>query len=696
MKQQHYVVQSLAEVQSVIDKITLHGKRFGFDVETDSLDWRNCNITCSQLSYKDDNGVFHGYMIPHGFKRIKEVLFRFVPQGENPLTEVVEDVEGNIDFVQTIQLLKQLFTDKEATATGSNLKYDFLVCLHYDPTIEFKLQVMDTTLSAALLHKTFMGLKENVMQEFQHSMLTFEDHFGGDASRSMLVDMKYMADYCVPDVTYGLALALEHERQLKVLESDTIHNKKYKLWSVIENPNVIYLAYMEFFGITLDCDAVRSMDGVLTKRLSDLEAQIYEEANATPNDFSIGSSKELVEFFLLKHKHWSTDDTERTAGPQQYSCDGPTLLKFSESGKSTDVGQSVATLIIQHRKLSKLISTYMSLPDIVDENKRLHTSFTQLFTVSARLSSRSPNLQNIPARSEEGRELRKAFIAQKGYRLCVADYSNAELRITAHLTGDDLMLDAFINNKDLHEETAKGLGLVSPSLIESYHNGTASKDEKIQYKDSRGVGKTFNFAVGYGAGPHKLRAQLNQGRKAKDKFTLKQVTKFKELFWQTYSGYAKWREDNVKFVKRTGFARGPFGYTQDFRKAVKNREFFDNAANNFPVQNTAGAAIKLAQANILRRIFDSGWFIVHKSQLDLPQYRKYKTQLLAAMQGQDFAHVIKPLLQVHDELILECLDVEEIVELTKQIMSEEMTAAAKLKIPLPAEAGSGYNWLEAK
>lgn len=694
MQQTRTIIKSLADLDTFIAKIVENGKRFSYDVETDSLDWRTCVVTCSQLAYQDKLGIYHGCMIPHGFQYIKEVLFRLVPKGEEPLTEVREPVSGQIPFKQALQRLKRLFEDKQADCSGSNLKYDFLVSLQADPTIVFQCKVRDTVLSSALMHKPSNGLKENVMLEFQHRMLTFDDQFGGDASRSMLVPMEYMSEYCIPDVIYGLALANRHEEQLKALEQDSIHNKKYKLWTTVENPNVIYIAYMEFFGITLDCNHVRSMDTGLKARLEDLERQIYEAAGATPSDFSLSSATELIDFFLIKNKHWSEKDTEPTASSQKFKCDSPTLLKFSESNNSTEIGQEVAHLIIQQRKLEKLITTYMSLPDLVDEYNRLHTSFTQVFTASFRLSSRGPNLQNIPARSEDGRELRKAFISACNYRLVVADYSNAELRITAHITRDPLMLDVFINDKDLHEETAKGLGLISPELVEKVHKKTATKDESLVYKDGRGTGKTFNFATGYGAGVPKLRSQLNQGRK--QKFSLKQVSRFKDLFWQTYAGYAKWRTDNVNYVKRTGFARSPFGYTQDFRSKVRARDFFDNQANNFPVQNTAGGMIKLAQANILRQVIEDGWFLVRREQLDLPQYSAYKDKFLKIMQDNDYIHVVKMLLQVHDELVMECVDIPEIVEYTKQLISSEMTNAARLCIPCPAEAGSGYNWLEAK
>lgn len=682
------IVTSYKHLQIIVDNILANKLTFAFDCETTSLDIKEAKVVCFQLGWKQD-GNYYGCMIPVGFEEIVEVQFRLVPKGENPLTEIRKRRDNQLEVVPTLEILSQLLSNPALICCGSNLKYDFLVALKYKPDLVLRCQVRDTTLSAALMHKPSLGLKENTLLSLGIQMATFEESFGDDATRLPTCLPDHVAKYAIPDVTCALQLVDCHTSEMTKLLDDPVHNKKLKIWTEIECPNVIYLAYMEHFGIELDCDHIRSMEKELKSILKDTEERVYAACGATLADFSITSSTQLVEYFIIKHKHWSPKDTEETKGTQQYVCDGPTLQRFAESRNSTEIGTECATLIGEYRKLDKLISTYMCLPDDVDALYRLHTEFTQVFTDSFRLSSRRPNLQNIPARGDRGREMRKAFRAARGYRLVVADYSNAELRITAHITGDEKMLMAFRDNRDLHEMTAEGIGLITIDLKDDIKNKVATNDQKYAYKDGRSVGKTFNFAAGYGAGVPKLTAQLNLGRKKK--FTIKQVTKFKDDFWKTYSGFADWKERNFEYVSRTGFSRSPFGYTNDFRHEIKRGLFYKNAANNFPIQNTAGAMIKLAQANILKRIMEDGKFLVPLDTLDAELQVKVKH---LAVNGK--IHLVKPLLQVHDELVIEVIDVPELVEYTKNLVSTEMTKAANLRIPCPADATSGYNWYDAK
>jgi DNA polymerase-1 len=689
-------VWNLAEVKSFIQEIKRFGKVFSFDTETTSLEWRTADCITAQLSYEDDQGIVHAIMIPFQFEEVKESWFQLVAKGENPFKVVYQKIPGQLDILETFDLIAELIEDADATCGGSNLKYDYLILLKYRPHTVIRCQSRDTMLSAALMHKPSMGLKENVLLSFGYKMATFTETVG-DAEKTRYIDPALLLPYATDDVVWGLKLAKLHEKELQALTSDPIHGKKLKIWKEVECPNVAYLTYMEFFGIRLDIPTVKSMDKEFQSMLHEIEEQFYEVAGCNADAVSMTSAKDLVQYFILTHKHWSTKDAVATDSSQQYKVDAQALEKFAESRHSSDVGSQCASLLSQHRKLSKLVTTYMSMPDLCDENGRLHTSFSQAFTTSYRLSSSNPNLQNIPVRSAEGRRLRQAFIAAPKHKLVVADLSNAELRITASITGDAKMLETFNNNLDLHEITAIGLGLITRELCEKVHNGTATKEELLLYKIARSeLAKTFNFAAGYGASNGKLLVQLNaKKKKNEDKYTLKQVAAFKDAFWETYSGYAQWRKDFIKQVQSCGFARSPFGYTADYRKEIKEGAYYNNSALNFPIQNTAGGWIKLAQANILKRIMQENLFMVTKDTL---QHLPASTQALALelLKGKTHIHLIKPLLQIHDELIMECIDDPYIVNICKEIVSHEMTHPAKLKVPLPAEAGCGYNWLEAK
>lgn len=427
---------------------------------------------------------------------------------------------------------------------------------------------------------------------------------------------------------YGLDLKAPCCSILKLfaeLKVKTISDASYKVYQNIELPLVSVLFDMEVVGFKIDTQMIDALNKKYAVIIDELSEEIYELAG---EKFNINSPKQLGEILFEK--------LGLPSGKKK-STSAEVLEKLS-------LIHPIVTLILEYRKISKLQSTYIvGMQKMLDENHRLHTVFKQALTTTGRLSSTEPNLQNIPVRTTEGREIRKAFIAGKGRKLVVADYSQIELRLMAHMSGDENLIRDFNSNKDIHTATASKVFGVPV--------------EEVTH-DMRRNAKAVNFGIIYGISDFGLSESVG--------CSVLQARTFIEKYFEGYSKVKEYMDKTVKSAKENGYVETLSGRRRiipELKSPVYTiRTFGERAAMNMPLQGTASDIIKLAMIEVFENI------------------SKFKDSSL--------------ILQVHDELIIDCpeKDAEEIAEIVKSSMEKVF----KLSVPLIAEVGIGDNWLEAK
>ncbi len=400
----------------------------------------------------------------------------------------------------------------------------------------------------------------------------------------------------------------------------------------IEIPLIEVLANMEWCGIAIDVARLAQLSGEFGAELSRIERAIYEQAGT---EFNINSTQQLRHVLFEKLQLPVIKKTKTGA-----STDAAVLAQL------TGMGFEVPQLLLSYRELSKLKSTYVDvLPESVDPlTKRVHTSFNQTGATTGRLSSSNPNLQNIPVRTSRGELIRECFVPSEGYRFVVADYSQIELRVLAHLSQDSRFIAAFASGEDIHRETA---AVVFDVPVEDVT------------QDMRARAKTINFATIYGQGAFALARQLD--------ITQEEAKDFIRLYFERFAGVRKFLDDTVDQARTQGYVETIFGrrrYIPELRDPNHNvRAFGERTAMNSPMQGSAADLIKIAMINLARQLKEE--------------------ELRATM-----------LLQVHDELVLE-VPVSEIDEVPEMVRSQ-MERAGQLSVPLVAEIGIGSNWLDAK
>jgi DNA polymerase-1 len=412
-----------------------------------------------------------------------------------------------------------------------------------------------------------------------------------------------------------------------------IENDMLALYNDVEIPLVDVLVDMEREGVKIDTEALKQYSTDLSRQRDDIEKQIYEQAGIT---FNISSPKQLGEVLYEKLK--VTDKPPLTA-TKQYSTAEEVLQKLSDR-------HQIIPLILEYRSLSKLVSTYLdSFPKLIDPaSGRLHTIYNQAVTATGRLSSSNPNLQNIPIRTERGREIRRAFVARDAdYSILAADYSQIELRIIASLSRDEHLTDAFKKHYDIHKATAAKI----------YH---IDIDEVT--KEQRRNAKSVNFGIVYGISAFGLSEQLSIPRK--------EAAALIEEYFQQYPAIKKYIDDNVAFAREHGYAQTLLGrrrYLYDINSRNAGlRQFAERNAVNMPIQGTSADMIKIAMIRIWSRF----------KELNLRS---------------------KMILQVHDELVFDVYNPE--LEDVKEIVRSEMLNALPLTIPVEVGIDVGKNWLEA-
>jgi DNA polymerase I len=523
--------------------------------------------------------------------------------------------------------LRALLEDPGVPKVAQNAKYDLLVLRRAGVTLSGL--VSDTMLASYVLDpgRRSHGLDLLALEFLDHTMTSYEDLCGKGKQQLPydVVPISCARDYSCEDadVTWQL-----EQRFRPQLEAQQI----YELYRDIEVPLVGVLADVEWAGIEIDVPWFASLKERFARERQRVEQEIYKSAGG---EFNINSNPQLREVLF-----------ERLALP---------ILKKTATGPSTDAsvlqelaeaGHELPVLLMEYRELSKLESTYIdALPQAVNPHTgRVHTSFNQTVAATGRLSSTEPNLQNIPIRRELGRDIRRGFIPRKGWTFLAADYSQIELRLLAHLSGDPAFVQAFRSGGDIHRQTAALIFDVPLDQVTS---------------EMRGRAKTINFATIYGQGPHALSRQL--------KITHAEAKEFIERYFERFQRVREYLDSMVEYAREHGYVETIFKrrrYVPELRDRNFNiRAFGERTAANSPIQGSAADLIKIAMIRIHERLASE--------------------RLSARM-----------LLQVHDELVFEVPGPE--LEVVQTLVRNEMEHAASLSVPLVVDVGTGRNWLETK
>lgn len=527
-----------------------------------------------------------------------------------------------------IHIFKPFFENETIEKVGQNIKYDILMLRNYGICIKGKL--FDTMIAHYLINPELRhGMDYMAENYLKYKTIPIEQLIGprGKNQGSMRdVELKTISDYACEDADITLRLK-------NILEKELVKNNLEKLFYDIETPLIYILADMEWTGVKLDLNALSELSSILNDELSQIEKEIITIAGV---DFNVNSPKQTGEVLFDRLKIADKPKKTRTG---QYSTSEEELEKLRTK-------HPIIEKILEQRGLKKLLSTYIdAFPQLINSKSgKIHTSFNQTVAATGRLSSTNPNLQNIPIRDERGRAMRKVFIPENDASLFVSsDYSQIELRIMAHLSGDPNMVEAFKNNSDIHTATASKVFKVPMEAV------TGNMRDKA---------KTANFGIIYGITPFGLSQRLNIPRgEAKDLI---------DEYFVMFPDVKKYMDESIERAREAGYVETICGRKRilpdiNSRNAVV-RGYAERNAINAPIQGSAADIIKLAMIRIFNRM----------NQENLKA---------------------KMILQVHDELNFN-VPIEEL-EQVKKIISEEMENAVELNVPLKTDIGVGKNWLEA-
>lgn len=545
-----------------------------------------------------------------------------------PLTHDYEDAPKQLNIHAVLERLKPILEDKNVSKCGQNLKYDWHVLQNHG--IELKGIQFDTMLESYTLNSvaTRHNMDDLALKYLNHRTIHFEEIAGKGKKQLTFnqIDIETAAPYAAEDADITLQL---HQTLWKQLEAES--NLK-KVFTDIEMPLMPVLAHMERNGVLLDTDMLAIQSEEIGKKLTELEQKAHLIAGEV---FNLNSSKQL-QVILFENLELPIIKKTPKGAP---STAEPVLAELAEQGHEMPI------LILEYRSLAKLKSTYTdSLPKQVDPNtRRVHTSYMQAVASTGRLSSTEPNLQNIPIRSAEGRRIRQAFITRPGYKMVAADYSQIELRIMAHLSGDAGLLKAFAEGKDIHQATAAEIF------------GIPLEDVTTEQRRSA---KAVNFGLIYGMSAFGLAKQLNVGRNLAQEYI--------DLYFSRYPGVLHYMQDTKDQAKETGYVETLLGrrlYLPDINaRNGQLRQYAERTAINAPMQGTAADIIKTAMIQIEAWLETCGFDI-------------------------------QMIMQVHDELVFEVA--EDQLEAVKAEIKTLMESALELKVPLIVEIGEGNNWDEA-
>ncbi len=577
---------------------------FAFDLETTSLNYMEAEIVGCSFAIEPGKAAY--LPVAHNYSGAPQQLDR---------TKVLEQ-------------LKPLLEDPRYPKLGQHIKYDMNVLGRYD--IELEGVAFDSMLESYVLESTASrhDMDTLALKYLGHKTIHYEDVAGKGAKQVTFdqVAIEPATDYAAEDADVTLRL---HQTLWPKLEAIPSLANVFK---AIEMPLMPVLSRMERRGVKLDVAMLNKQSKQLAKRLKELEQAAHESAGEA---FNLGSPKQLQAILFEKQ---GLPVVSKTAKGQPSTAE-------SVLQELADQGYELPQRVLEWRGLSKLKSTYTDkLPEMIHpDSGRVHTSYQQAVAATGRLSSTEPNLQNIPVRSEEGRRIRKAFVPEQGYRMLAADYSQIELRIMAHLSGDKGLLDAFKNGEDIHRATAAEVFGVALDKVSS---------------EQRRSAKAINFGLIYGMSAFGLGRQLGIGRG--------EAQQYVDRYFDRYPGVKQYMDDIREKAREQGYVETVYGrrlYLPEINTSNHTRrQYAERTAINAPMQGTAADIIKRAMITL-----DS---VIEKDQLP-----------------------IWMIMQVHDELVFEVRD-DAVDEATK-VIRDNMVKAAELSVPLEVDVGVGDNWDEA-
>ena len=528
---------------------------------------------------------------------------------------------------QVVDIFKPLYEDEHILKIGQNLKYDLEVLRNYH--VELKGQLWDTMIAHYLIQPELHHNMDYMAEVYLHyKTIHIDELIGpkGKNQRSMRdLSPTLVYEYACEDADITLQLKNKLEQELKQHDCE-------QLFYEIEMPLMPVLAEMEMNGVCLDTASLAETSKQFTARMNEIEQRIYELAG---EQFNIASPKQVGEILFDKLKIVEKAKKTKTG---QYVTSEEVLQQLKNK-------HEIVADILEHRGLKKLIGTYIdALPKLINPRTgHIHTSFNQTITATGRLSSSDPNLQNIPIRGEDGKEIRKAFIPEPGCLFFSADYSQIELRVMAHLSQDPNMIEVFQEGKDLHAATAANI---------------YKKPIEEVTRDERTKSKRANFGIIYGITVFGLAERLDIPRD--------EAKMLIDGYFQTFPEVHDYMEKSKEVARKQGYVTTLFGrrrYLPDINSANSVvRGFAERNAINAPIQGTAADIIKVAMIHIFQR---------------------FKAEGIKS----------KMILQVHDELNFSVYPDEK--EKVERIVLEEMQNAFHMSVPLVADSGFGDNWLEA-
>lgn len=592
----YVLVQDNKELNDLIKKIGSL-KEFCFDTETTSINPLEAELVAMAFSWEKGSGY------------------------------LVHFPESQTETKALLEIIRPVLENPDTLKIGQNLKFDIQVLANYG--IEVGGPFFDTMIAHYLLEPD-MRHNMNLLSEtyLSYYPVHIESLIGekGNSQKNMrAVPVEKLKEYAVEDadVTYQLMKVFEPRIKTEGLED---------LSRDIEMPLISVLAAMERYGVRLDLDDLKNITVNLREDIISLEKEIYTLAGT---EFNISSPKQLGDILFIRLK---LDDNARVTKTRQFITNEEILQRLTSKHPIVDK-------VLEYRGLKKLLSTYVeALPLLVDKTTgRIHTSYNQAVAATGRLSSNNPNLQNIPVKDARGREIRKAFVPEKGHIFFSADYSQIELRLMAHLSKDKSMIADFLSGNDIHAATAAKIF------------GVEIKDVT---REMRSRAKTANFGIIYGISSFGLSERLTIGRK--------EAKELIDGYFNSYPGVKAYMDDSIKKARDVGYVTTMFGrkrYLRDIQS--RNQVVRGNAernAINAPIQGSAADIIKIAMVRIYNRM---------KSE-------KYLSKMI---------------LQVHDELIFEVETSE--LEKLKTMVLYEMSNAVNLDVPLLVDWGTGNNWFEA-
>jgi DNA polymerase-1 len=612
-KHSYTLVTEEKELKELCSRLA-KAKEFVFDTETTSTDALKAELVGISVSMKPRE-AFYVSIAPGS------------PRGGHGLFEEdgAHSSHGGVDAKRACTLLKPILENSRTTKIGHNIKYDILVLSRYE--IEVGGPLVDTMVASYILRADARHNMDDAAKEYlQYKTVSYTDLTGSGKDQKQIreVGLPSLSDYSCEDADITFRLYETMKSKLEKLGM-------YHLCEELEFPLVAVLARMEQAGVAIDVEFLREMSKNLEGQLASLIKDIHKLAGGP---FNINSTQQLGDVLFNKLKL-------------------PPVRK-TKTGFSTDVGvlealqhqHPVIDKLLEYRQLTKLKSTYVdALPQLCNtETGRVHTSFNQTIAATGRLSSSDPNLQNIPIRTEIGRSIREAFIpGRKGNLIMSADYSQIELRVMAHISGDEGLAEAFRNNEDVHATTAAKVF------------GVPAKDVS---RDMRRKAKEVNFGIMYGIGAFGLSNRLE--------ITQAEAKEIIARYFERFPKVKQYINDTIAKAKIDGYVSTLMGrrrYLPDLKSANQNlRSNAERQAINMPIQGTAADMIKLAMVNIDKALRKKG--------------------LESRM-----------ILQVHDELVFDIRKAEE--QAMRTLVGKEMRDAMKLSVPVEVEIGVGKNWLEA-